>query len=298
MEFQSKPPNLIPRAGLIGYPLNHTLSPHLYRYWLDHYGLEGKYEGLEIEASKLGFTIRACQDQGWRGLNVTIPYKINVLNYCHELSPLAREVGAVNMLCFKADGKIYGDNSDVYGFCESLRSHPHFSHLNPPSHKALLIGTGGAGRAVLSGLVQLGFQQIILANRTKDSAQALAKDYAMRYPSLQFSVIEFNQIEAILSSVHYVVNCTNMGMKGQTPLYLPLQSLPSSALVHDIVYNPLKTELLKQAEERGLATLGGLEMLMYQGQPVFHQWFANETIIAEVTPDLRQTITQALGLTL
>jgi shikimate dehydrogenase len=261
------------RAFIIGSPISHSLSPHLHGFWLEEYDIDGSYEALNVPPEYLVKTVKKLAEKGYVGGNVTIPHKEKVLMICDEVDPLARKVGAVNTLVFNGT-KITGYNTDVFGFLENLRSAGvDFSKIK----NALVIGAGGASRAVICGLKENNIE-VTLTNRTQDNAIKLATEFGTK-------VVDWNEKDADLSGFDLVINTTSLGLKGESTLDINLATLPKTAVVHDIVYNPLQTEFLKQANALGLKTVDGLGMLLYQAVPGFEKWFGKHPT---VTPELRE----------
>ncbi|MDG1287226.1 MAG: shikimate dehydrogenase [Rickettsiales bacterium] len=260
------------RAAVLGHPIGHSLSPKLHGYWLNKLAIDGSYEAIDTSPEFLGERLTQLMDQGYQGVNLTVPLKEHVITLLDETSSQAQHIGAVNTVIFK-HGKLYGDNTDAYGFIENLRSG--VKDLSPYLSHAVVLGAGGAARAIIAGLLAEGVVQITLLNRTREKAEILAK----MHPSIHVKNWE-NRSEA-LSQASLVVNTTSLGMKNQPALELSLEFLPKTALVTDIVYNPLETALLKQANERGNSTVDGLGMLIYQAVPAFEAFFGMKPTMDE-----------------
>ena len=263
------------KAFVIGFPIAHSLSPQMHSFWLNKYGIEGSYEPLEVPAEYLAKTVKKLPET-YIGGNVTIPHKEKALMLCTAVEEMAREVGAVNTLAFE-NGKIYGANTDVYGFTESLKA------VNFKPTRALVVGAGGASRAIMVGLKQLG-AKVYVTNRTMDTAQKFAKEFGA-------TAIEWNKKEGAMRDIDYVVNATALGMKGKERLDINLSGFTTSGLVHDIVYNPIETDFLREAKELGIPTLDGLSMLMYQAAPGFEIWFGKRP---EVNDELKEHLIKCL----
>ena len=271
------------KAGVIGWPISHSLSPRLHGYWLDQLGINGSYEAIAVEPEKLESFTHSLVDQGYRGVNVTVPHKEAVMEYCDDLSDLARRIGAVNTLLVGEDGRVTGSNTDHYGFKQNLLASGKI-HEGPKDRPAVIIGAGGAARAVCTALEELGFSKIHLLNRTVSRAENLAKE--LGGPLLPGGLAD---LPGCLSEAALLVNSSSLGMKGQEPLTVDLTPLPTDALVTDIVYNPLVTDLLAQAQARGNPIVDGLGMLLYQARPGFESWFMPENS-PEVTEGLRNHV--------
>jgi shikimate dehydrogenase len=254
------------QACVIGDPVEHSLSPLLHNRWIKAQGLMANY-GL-CHATKEQFA-QIVQDKfnspGFVGMNVTLPHKEAAFKLAEQASPAAKSIGAANLL-IKKSGKIYAHNTDVEGFCTPLLAH----HPAPIWHDKTLviIGAGGAARAVLAGAKILKFKQIVLVNRTDTRAEALAKAHGGGV-----SVIKWSKRETTLPKADLLVNASRAGMKGGPPLDFPLNALRSGALVYDLIYTPINTPLLKAAQAGGHPTLGGLDMLIAQARPSFEAFF-------------------------
>ena len=256
----------IPLAGVIGSPIAHSKSPRLHGYWLRKYGLPGHYIPMDVPANRLDDTLRMLPELGFVGLNVTLPYKEKVLEIADLITDRAAVIGAANTLIFRKDGKIHADNTDGYGFLANLKQEaPGWDAKSGP---AVVLGAGGAARAVVASLIEAGCPQIFVTNRTRARADKLREDFGSR-----LTVVEWVQAGNILEDAATVVNTTSLGMTGKPELRVPLDGLRSGALVTDIVYTPLETRLLKTARDMGCQTVDGLGMLLHQAVPGFERWF-------------------------
>ncbi len=267
------------KAGVIGWPIEQSKSPLIHGYWLDVYNIVGRYDAIAVSPDDLGEAIKRLQGQGYAGLNITVPHKEKICAIVDELTPRATRIGAVNTVVFK-DNKVFGDNTDGVGFINNLKSGAEFAR-----DSAMILGAGGAARAVLDALIQEGFRDIIIANRTTARAEALIKSFKTKTANLH--VIAWEDIPNHLAELSLLVNTTSLGMAGQAELSLDLAHLSPKTLVTDIVYNPLQTALLRKATNRGNPTIDGLGMLLHQAVPGFHAWFGTEP---EVTSALRTLI--------
>lgn len=257
---------------MIGYPVAQSLSPKLFRYWFRQYGIDGEYKAYPVSPHGLEDFIKTMAENNFAGCNVTIPHKEKVLGFLDEITALASDIGAANTLAVK-DGKLLGTNTDAYGFTENIL--PSLTR----KHKAVVLGAGGAAKAVCYGLINLGFSEILVVNRTPEKAQALIAQLSGTLKAGAWSARAQYVEQADL-----LVNTTCLGMVGQGPLEMDLSLLPKTALVTDIVYKPLITPLLAQAQTRGNPVVDGLGMLLYQAVPGFEAWFG---VKPEVTPELR-----------
>ncbi|MFH1805715.1 MAG: shikimate dehydrogenase [Pseudomonadota bacterium] len=268
-------------AGVMGWPVSHSKSPRLQGYWLAKYGIDGSYMPLPVEPKNFQAALESLRNLGFAGVNVTIPQKEMALPECDELSERARRIGAVNTVTFAKDGRIQGDNTDGYGFIENLRQEaPDFDFGTGP---AVILGAGGAARAVLVALLDEGCPEIRLTNRTRARAEELAE--ALNDPRIR--VVDWPLAKSGMADAALLVNSTALGMVGQPKLDIDLDGLPQTTLVTDIVYAPLITDLLDQAQKRGNRVVDGLGMLLHQARPGFRRWFG---IDPEVTPQLREFV--------
>jgi shikimate dehydrogenase len=269
-----------PRAGVIGNPVSHSLSPKLHGHWLQRYGIDGSYDALQVTEDALQRTLRSLPDQGYVGVNVTLPHKVAVLQIADQLTDRATLIGAANTLTFKNDGRIFADNTDGYGFLENLRQGaPGWDAKAGP---AVVFGAGGAARAVIVSLIEAGAPEIILTNRTRPKAEALRADFGAR-----IRIVDWVQAGTVLPDAATVVNTTSLGMTGGQEFRVPLDGLRSGTVVTDIVYTPLRTKFLDAAADKGCVTVDGLGMLLHQGVPGFERWFGKRP---EVDDDLRRAV--------
>ena len=269
---------MMPRnAGVMGWPVDHSRSPALHGFWLKAYGIDGNYVRLPVPPESLGAALGELHRKGFAGVSLTVPHKEAALSYMHALTPDARQIGAVNTVFVGADGMLTGTNTDAFGFITNLRSGA--PTWRPEAGPAVVLGAGGAARAVCFALQSAGVPEIRLINRTPARAEALAG--ALGAPLVAWP---WEKIGQALEGAALLVNTTTQGMKGQPPLDLDLSPLPPSAVVNDIVYVPLETPLLMAARARKNPVVDGLGMLLYQAQPSFAGWFG---VHPEVTPALR-----------
>ena len=260
-------------AGVAGWPVGQSLSPRLHGFWLEQHGIHGAYLPLAVAPERFQTPLRSLADMGFRGLNVTIPHKQAALMLCDEVVPLAARIGAVNILVFE-DGRVKGDNTDGFGFLENLRRAA--PAWDPAAGPALILGAGGAARAV--ALLDAGAPEVRLTNRTAARAEALAADLGGA------AAVPWAARGAALDGLAVLANTTSLGMTGQPPLDLDLDALPAGALVTDIVYAPLETDLLARARSRDNPVVDGLGMLLHQARPGFEAWFG---AAPKVTAELR-----------
>lgn len=268
--------NRIPLAGVIGAPIAHSRSPRLHGHWLRKYGLPGHYIPIEVAPEDLADTLRQMQKMGFVGVNITIPYKETVMTIADLVSDRATLIGAANTLIFRKDGLIHADNTDGYGFIENLRqSAPGWA---PGAGPAVVFGAGGAARAVVASLLDVGVPEIRLCNRTRMRAEKLRDDFGNRV-----NVVEWVKAGNVLDDAATIINTTSLGMVGKSELRVPLDGLSAGAVVNDLVYTPLETRLLRVAAERGCHVVDGLGMLLHQAVPGFERWFGFRPDVDEAT---------------
>lgn len=265
------------KAGVMGWPVDHSLSPVLHTFWLNTYGVEGSYHRLPVKPEDLGEALRALHANGISGVNLTVPHKEAALSYMQRFTPEARRIGAVNTVFIDNDGVLTGTNTDAFGFINNLRAGA--PQWRTDAGPAVVLGAGGAARAVCFALQSAGVSEIRVVNRTLERAQALAVAFGA-----PLVAVPWEKTGEALKDAALLVNTTTLGMKGQSPLNIDLAPLPKAAVVNDIVYVPLETPLLAAARARGNAVVDGLGMLLYQAQPSFAGWFG---IKPEVTAGLR-----------
>jgi shikimate dehydrogenase len=270
-------------AGVVGDPVTQSLSPRLHAHWLTAYGIDGAYVPLGVARHAFAGAIDGLRAAGFVGVNVTVPHKEAAFALADELDPAAMATGAVNLLVFRG-GRMEGRNTDVTGLCQSLVEAlgPHAVQGKP----AAIAGSGGAARAAVLALSQLGAGEIRLVARNAARAGALKGIVKTGFRSLAW-----NGWGEAAAGAALFVNATSAGMRGKSALDLPLDPLPRSAAVCDIVYNPLETPLLKQARARGNVVIDGLGMLMHQAVPSFEAFYGAQPA---VTPALRQELEGAL----
>lgn len=271
-------------AGVVGWPVAHSRSPRLHGFWLDRHGIDGAYVPLAVHPDNLDRAIRALPALGFRGVNVTVPHKRTVMPICDRIDPLADRIGAVNTIVAGVDGSLTGSNTDAFGFVENLRQS---GEWNPAGGSAAVIGAGGAARAVCVGLIDAGVPEIRLVNRTENRARALADEFGPKIHAMPWA-----RREDSLDGATLLVNTTSLGMTGQPALELTLDALPADAVVNDIVYAPLETDLLAAARARGNPVVDGLGMLLHQARPAFEAWFG---VMPAVDDETRRFILADLG---
>ena len=256
----------IPLAGVVGSPVAHSRSPRLHRYWLRKYGIPGYYIPMDIAAGDLAEAFATLPKLGFIGVNVTIPHKERILEFADIVTDRAALMGAANTIIFRDDGRVHADNTDGYGFIENLRHGvPDWS---PKSGPAAVVGAGGAARAVIASLLNGGAPEIRVTNRTRARADALRAEFGARVQVFDW-VAAGNAIEGAAT----IVNASSLGMTGKPSFRVPLDGLSPDAVVTDLVYTPLDTQLLEEARKTGCRTVDGLGMLIHQAVPAFERWF-------------------------
>uniref|UniRef100_UPI0040470FA7 shikimate dehydrogenase n=1 Tax=Yoonia sp. TaxID=2212373 RepID=UPI0040470FA7 len=270
----------IPLAGVLGNPIAQSKSPKLHKHWLRKYGLPGDYVPIHVTDDNLEAVLRAMPKMGFVGANVTLPHKIAALQLADQVSDRATLIGAANTLTFRSDGTIYADNTDGYGFIANLRQNA--PEWDPTAGPAAVFGAGGAARAIIVALADAGVSEILLSNRTRPKAEALRAEFGAR-----IRVVDWVQVGNMLEQAVTVVNTTSLGMVGNAELRVPLDGLRKGTLVTDIVYSPLRTKLLQDADAAGCVTVDGLGMLLHQGVPGFERWFG---VRPEVDDETRQAV--------
>ena len=262
-------------AGVAGWPVAHSLSPRLHGFWIAEHGLDAAYVPLAVKPEDFPAALAALPRLGFRGINVTLPHKEVAFRLTTDHDAAALATGAVNTIVFE-NGKAVGRNSDAFGFSALLGEH---GIATLESQSVVVLGAGGASRAIVAAVLALGADRVVLVNRTVKKAEALAAFFGDRVHGAGWAALP-----GVLGSADLLVNTTSLGMTGETSLKVDLSAVGKQAVVADIVYRPLETALLAQAKARGLKAIGGLGMLLHQGLPGFASWFG---VTPKVTPALR-----------
>ncbi|MFD0985796.1 shikimate dehydrogenase [Methyloligella solikamskensis] len=268
------------KACVIGWPIEHSRSPMIHGYWLRKHRINGSYEKVAVAPEDIESFLSSLGAQGFAGCNVTLPHKEAALRAADNVHAAARSIGAANTLWLSEDGRLEADNTDAYGFMTHLKESAPSLRLQGAT--AMLLGAGGAARAILYGLQKAGVERIVIANRTEARAAALAEAF-----DHGLETIAWDKAEGALKDCDLLVNTTSLGMDGQPPLEMSLKTLPKESVVADIVYTPLETPLLAEARARGNACVDGLGMLLHQAVPGFERWFG---VRPEVTKELRDLV--------
>jgi shikimate dehydrogenase len=292
------------KTGVIGYPIKQTKSPIIHHHWMDAYGIDGNYNAIEIAPEDLSDGIKRLINEGYAGVNATIPHKQAVMNLCDEVDKTARAIGAVNTLQFK-DDKVVGTNTDAFGFMENLyQSCPDF---DVSGKTALVLGAGGAAQAVVYGLMDAGIGQIFISNRTEEKANLLLNSFAPPPASVSsattprqgeerferqresgggvIKVVSWHNKNDVITDSDIIINTTSLGMIGYPSLDIDLSTTKPGAVAYDIVYNPLMTDFLKRAEMHGCEIVTGIGMLVHQARPGFKLWHG-------IMPDVDEALIQ------
>ncbi|MBV9569702.1 MAG: shikimate dehydrogenase [Alphaproteobacteria bacterium] len=276
-------------AGVVGYPVAHSLSPKLHGFWLKQHRIHGCYLPLAVRPEQFSLLIHALQVAGFAGVNVTIPHKQAAFAICETVDEGARKTGAANLIIFR-NSQIHGFNTDVGGLCASLEQD--FGRVSLAGKKAVLLGAGGAARAAIVALDRLGMAEIRVVNRDPGRMTTLIGELR-RHATAELLAFEWQRWPEAADAAALLLNATSGGMAGERNLTISLEPLPKEATVYDLVYNPSETILLKQARERGHKCANGLGMLMHQAVPSFEAFFG---IRPAVTPELQAELEQALSL--
>lgn len=277
------------RAGVMGWPVAHSLSPALHGHWLKRYGIDGIYEAFPVRPEELPAAIAQLRDAGLRGTNLTVPHKEAAMALVDHVDQTARRIGAVNTLFMTDDGALHATNTDAYGLIENIRAAvPAVLENAFAGRPAVILGAGGAARAALVGLADVGVSEIRIVNRTVARAESLVRSVADQGVSVH--ALGWDQHHGALGEAGLLVNTTTLGMAGQDALDIDLATLPPDAVVNDIVYAPLETRLLAAARARGNPVVDGLGMLLHQARAGFREWFG---VDPEVDEDLRQAVLAA-----
>jgi shikimate dehydrogenase len=275
-----------PRAGVVGWPVEHSRSPTIHRYWLKELGLSGSYEKFAVSPGEFRRFADKIGEDGLVGANVTVPHKEVAFDACDQRTPVADALGAVNTL-WRQDGRLMGDNTDVAGFLANMDECA--SGWAERARLGVVIGAGGAARAIIYALISRGFERVAIFNRTQARAEALAAHFGGSVIAVSWA-----DLAAKLTDADLLVNASSLGMVRQPPLAVDISGLPERAIVADAVYVPLRTLLIEAARARGLRTVEGLGMLLHQAAPAFARWFGRQPM---VTPELRALVEAEVAAT-
>ena len=262
-------------AGVMGYPITHSRSPLMHNTLMQENNVRGVYIPIEIKPGTLGPALESLPRLGFKGVNLTMPLKQEAIATVDELDPVGKLMGAVSCIVVRQDNSLLGVNNDWLGFRDNLNST--FPDWKSTTRSALVLGAGGGGLAIVYALVQEGVNEIIITNRSQERAEQVADIFK----SENIQVRPWSERHSLVADSDLIVNTTNQGMIGQTPLELSLDSAKSDAIVADIIYVPLETSLIAEAKLRGLRTVGGLGMLLHQSRPAWKLWFGIDPAISE-----------------
>lgn len=277
---------IMKRVGVIGWPVKHSRSPIIHRYWLERHAIAGCYEAFAVPPDELARFVRSMPGQGLAGANVTIPHKETVYNLVEAADDVSRNLRAVNTIAWQ-EGRLHGKNTDGYGFKAAIvAAIPDWSF---PGCKAVVLGAGGAARAIIAALLAERVSELIITNRTQGRAEAIAS--LLDGGGTRLMVADWSRRNEAMNGADLVVNTTSLGMSRQPALDVDLSKVAQGAVIYDVVYTPLVTPLLRQASEKGLRTVNGLGMLLHQAVPAFEWWFG---IRPEVTRELYDLIVTSL----
>jgi len=274
------------RAAVTGHPVAHSRSPLIHGYWLKKHGIQGEYGRVDVAPEEAAGFYRDLAAAGLVGVNVTVPHKETAADACDQLDDAAKKMGAANTLWLDDDRRLCGANTDGLGFLGNL------DQLAPGWDKqagtALVLGAGGAARAIVWALLSRQFTKVHIVNRTIEKAQKISDEFGSKT-----NAQGWDKLGMLLGETDLLVNTTSLGMTGKPPLDIDLDGLPKHALVNDIVYAPMETELLKQAAAKGNPTVDGIGMLLHQAVPGFERWFG---VRPDVTEELRTLVLKDLGV--
>ncbi|SDR26484.1 shikimate dehydrogenase [Pseudovibrio sp. Tun.PSC04-5.I4] len=274
-------------AAVTGHPIGHSKSPLIHGYWLKQHGIEGSYIAQDVPPETAETFYGSLAKHGLVGCNVTIPNKEHAYKAAEKLDDAAKTIGAVNTLWLDEDGVLNGSNTDGLGFLGNLDQI--LPDWDNNGNKAIVLGAGGASRAIIWALLSRGFTEVYIANRTLEKAQKLADHFGPNTIA-----VSWDTLGETLGEADLLVNTTSLGMAGQPELTIDLNNLSKSAVVTDIVYSPLQTNLLREAKAQGNPSVDGLGMLLHQAVPGFEKWFG---VRPHVTAELREMIVKEMGLT-
>lgn len=254
------------KAAVIGYPIFQSLSPLIHKHWMQVIGIEGDYSAIEMAPENLEVFIKSAAAEGFNGFNVTVPHKTAIIPFLDKIAPLARQMGAVNTVKVGDAGELIGFNTDGIGLVTHLKTMvPDY----PQDKPALILGAGGAARAAALGLLSENLPMVMISNRTREKAEAIASEIGRG----RMTVVDWDARHEAVAAAGLIVNTTVLGMAGQRALELDISSASKDTVVYDIVYKPLETNLLAEARALGLRTVDGLGMLVHQGAAAFKIWF-------------------------
>ncbi|HSE83740.1 MAG TPA: shikimate dehydrogenase [Thermodesulfobacteriota bacterium] len=276
--------------GIFGHPVSHSLSPKMHNAAFRALDINSLYVAFDIDPKDLEIAARAIKPMGIRGINITIPHKENIIFFLDEISEEASLTGAVNTVT-NEDGKLKGYNTDVGGFLKAIKEDLGF---HPAGMQAVVLGAGGAARAVVTALCMNDASGIYVINRTFDKAKKLVNEFKKNFKDISIEAVSLDDKQGVKDSLNLaniLVNSTSAGMKGTDPIEIPLEHLPEESVVYDLVYSPRETDLIKKSKEIGRRASGGLSMLIYQGAESFEIWTGEKA----PTEIMRKAIEEGTG---
>ncbi len=268
------------KTAVIGHPIAHSKSPLIHNFWIEQHGLSGLYKAIDIAPDDLKSGVERLIDEGYAGFNVSVPHKVAIMPLCDVVDENARAIGAVNTVVIK-DGKLHGSNTDAYGFSENLK-HNTPEEWGVSGKRALVLGAGGAAKAIVHALLQSGIAHISITNRTQSKTEQF-----LQFDPERIHVVDWGDRHTTCANVDLIVNTTSLGMAGKPALDINLTNARAGMVVHDIVYAPLMTDLLSQAQNLSLPYVTGIGMLLHQARPGFELW---NGVMPEVTPELERLV--------
>ncbi|WP_306142350.1 shikimate dehydrogenase [Roseibium sp. MMSF_3412] len=274
------------KAAITGHPVSHSRSPLIHGYWLKKHGLEGEYGRLDVPPEDAERFYGNFRDAGLIGANVTVPFKEIAAKACDWLDEAASAMGAANTLWLDENGRLCGANTDGLGFLGNLDQLA--PNWDENSGTAVVLGAGGAARAIVWALISRNYTTVHIVNRTREKAEKISDEFGAGTVAH-----DWDNLGTTLAVADVLVNTTSLGMTGKPPLEIDLSNLPAHTLVNDIVYSPLETDLLKLAAARGNPTVDGIGMLLHQAVPAFERWFGERPV---VTDELRTLALKDLGV--
>ena len=274
-------------VGIIGNSIQYSLSPTIHEYWMLKHKINGKYKIYDLKEEELESFIKSAHNKNIKGLNVTIPYKKKIIDFVDAISAEAKIIGAVNTLIIKKDGKIFGDNTDAIGFINNLENN--CFNWKEKKEPIVILGAGGAARAIIYSILKCKKYNIRLVNRNKDRANNLILDMKKIFPKAK--IVYYDHYLEALKNSSFLINATSLGMVGHSKLNINLEQMNRNSIVYDIVYSPLETSLLKKAKNLNFLTIDGLGMLLEQAAPAFNSWFNKKVLANE---ELRNKVIKAI----
>ncbi len=253
---------------VIGKPIKHSLSPLIHNYWINKYGLGLEYKKMEVERESLPSLIENVRDKKITGLNITLPYKKDIISYIDEVSYSAKDIGAINTV-FLRGKKVYGENTDGIGFTRALEKKTKFNFSNKSIY---ILGAGGASYGIISELIGKNVEKIYVTNRTKQKTIQLIKHFKTKNKEIKLEFVEWKDL-APNSDVDLIINTTSFGMKDKECIKINMNNLRDTLIFVDIIYSPKETELLKLFKKEGFVCMNGLNMLIEQAAVSFELWF-------------------------